>query len=385
MEAFSPIRQRVLFRKLYRRTIRYPVRRLVLRLKKLAGWLGIPVLQVYRGYGNQHQFFLMGRVIEDYGLDTPRHTDSFWRNMQSMLKRYLADGIPSVPVVAEYGGQISRTLTDEDGFFEFTFRTEPGEQEQMWQKVRVGLAFSAPQGSVNEAVGEVQVPTAPRFGVISDVDDTFMISHSTHTGRKLRLMLLKNAHTRVAFSGAPSFYHALHRQEGTPSPFFYVSSSEWNLYDLLDDFCRVHHIPKGTFLLRDPDEAFWQFWRSKHVNHDHKFLKIRAIMETYAHLPFILIGDSGQRDAEIYAQICREMPSRVLAVYIRNVSGKERAARIREMAEELRTSGIELHLVRNSLEAALHAAQAGFISEEALRSIAAEAQRKNNRLHKLLR
>jgi phosphatidate phosphatase APP1 len=104
------------------------------------------------------------------------------------------------------------------------------------------------------ADGHILVPpAASQFGVISDVDDTILVSGVTNLLRMARLAFLNNARTRLPFAGVAAFYRAL--QSGPEStlfnPVFYVSSSPWNLYDLLVDFCAVQGIPKGPFMLRD--------------------------------------------------------------------------------------------------------------------------------------
>src|SRR5690606_26771482 len=177
------------------------------------------------------------------------------------------------------------------------------------------------------ARGQVMLLTSDsQFGIISDVDDTILVSKATNLLKKLRLMLFKNAHSRLPFEGVAAFYRAL--QKGVTgnfyNPIFYVSSSEWNLYDLLVDFCLVRGIPKGPFLLQTLEEDWYKFWKSGGGTHGHKVDKIRHILTTYHDLRFILIGDSGQKDAEIYSKIVHEYPERILAIYIRDVSKKKR-------------------------------------------------------------
>src|SRR5690606_25786914 len=108
-----------------------------------------------------------------------------------------------------------------------------------------------------------------QLGIISDIDDTILISHSTSLIKKLRLMLLKNASTRLPFEGVAAFYRALHRgiNSNCLNPLFYVSSSEWNLYDLLIDFCNHQHIPKGTFMLHDLKVGILKLFKSGRGKH----------------------------------------------------------------------------------------------------------------------
>src|SRR5690606_19793084 len=154
------------------------------------------------------------------------------------------------------------------------------------------------------ATGEVRIVShQQKLIVVSDIDDTVMISHSTQTLRKLRLMLLKNALTRSPFVEVSKFYRALAEETNTSAsnPFFYVSSSEWNLYDLLEDFFHFNHIPKGVFLLRKLKSSIYKFWKSGGGSHDHKYEKTESLLKLYSEQKFILIGDSGQHDPKIYS------------------------------------------------------------------------------------
>jgi phosphatidate phosphatase APP1 len=95
-------------------------------------------------------------------------------------------------------------------------------------------------------------------------------------------------------------------------------------------------------------------------------------METYPDLPFVLIGDSGQHDPEIYRKVLEEVPSRIKAIYIRDVTGDARDAEVLKLAEEARKHGGELLLVKNTAEAAKHAVEKGLISAASLPEIAGE-------------
>src|ERR1700754_688226 len=90
-------------------------------------------------------------------------------------------------------------------------------------------------------------------------------------------------------------------------------------------------------------------------------------------LPFILIGDSSQKDPEIYAEIVRACPGRVMAVYIRNVAANpERSESIQKLAGEILKEGSALVLADDSYAAGKHAAEHGWIVPAALDGIREE-------------
>jgi phosphatidate phosphatase APP1 len=141
---------------------------------------------------------------------------------------------------------------------------------------------------------------------------------------------------------------------------FYVSNSPWNLYDLLEDFLDVHGIPRGPLLLRD-----WSPRTTLKAGEAHKLAAIQQLLDAYPGLPVVLIGDSGERDPEIYRQVVLRHPGRVLAVYVRDVA-PERHADVRAIAAELAAHGVELVFSPDTEAARRHALDHGLIVAAAL-------------------
>jgi phosphatidate phosphatase APP1 len=171
-----------------------------------------------------------------------------------------------------------------------------------------------------------------------------------------------------------AFYRALEHGKGghAHNPVFYVSSSPWNLFDVLAEFLELKGIPAGPLMLRDWGISTVDPGEGGHLGH--KLRHIRTILELYPDLPFILVGDSGQEDPEIYHKAVMEHPERILAVYIRNVSrAPERADAIRALAAEVEKAGSTLLLADDTAAVAQHAADNGWINAEALAEVGAVA------------
>jgi phosphatidate phosphatase APP1 len=139
----------------------------------------------------------------------------------------------------------------------------------------------------------------------------------------------------------------------------YVSSSPWNLYDLLVDFFDIRGIPLGPLFLADWGLSTDTLLTPAH--RVHKIPTIQNLLETHPRLPFLLIGDSGQQDPEIYLEVVRHNPGRIPVVYIRDVASAKRDAEVHAIAEEVRRAGSEMVLAKDSAAAAEHAAARGFI------------------------
>jgi phosphatidate phosphatase APP1 len=356
--------------------IRKPIKWIKVFLKQKLGWLDFPRIVPYRGYGNETDVFIRGMVIEDKGLAKPLDKLKFWHNFLATIKRFSSDEIPGVTVKAELLGIIQKVETDDLGFFDFHFHFENKDEvllSKEWHTVHFQLLDEIVEDQpLIYATGEVRiVPSIQKRIIVSDVDDTVMVSHATQIFRKLRLMLFKNALTRNPFSNVGLFYYGL--AEGKDklenNPFFFVSSSEWNLYDLLEDFFAFNKIPKGVFLLRTLTHSIYKFWKSGGGSHEHKYDKIRMLMEFYPQSNFILIGDSGQHDPEIYSRLAIDFPSRVEVIYIRRIRSKSYLEKEENLYKKLATVNTSYLEVKETHEAVHHASKMGYTSIDLLTEI----------------
>lgn len=340
--------------------------RLKLFLKLRYGWLGPVHILPYRGHGTSRVLHLTGRVMEEKEIWLPAMDDSVWRNLRAMIRRFVSAEVPGARVRVRCGDLERLVIADDEGFFDA--RIEPkgsASADEEWPQVKLELIWPMAKGQTGaRAVGEVLVP--PRgavFGVISDVDDTIVRTGATSILMTLRLVLFSNAHTRLPFEGVAAFYRAL-RAGGDgerENPIFYVSTGPWNLYDLVSDFLALQDIPAGPIFMKD-----WGGLKDVLRGADHRTHKlgvIREILREHPGLPFVLVGDSGQQDAETYGQIASEHPDRVLAIYIRDVDHRS-AARdraVRAVAADMCALNVPMLLVEDTVGAAGHAASHGLI------------------------
>jgi phosphatidate phosphatase APP1 len=361
-----------------------PFKRLKLYIKQKLGWLDTPKILPYKGYGNHKELFIQGMVIEDKGLSKPQDRHRFWHNMLATIKRFSGDEIAGVNVKATFEDQTQVAETDDQGFFLFRFEVKENIEERPaknWYQVHFELMDEIIENQPEvKATGDVQIiPEGNERIVVSDIDDTVMVSHATQTLRKLRLMLFKNALTRNPFTGVSAFYLALAKGEEEAStishPFFYVSSSEWNLYDLLDDFFAFNQLPQGVFLLQRLEHNILKFWKSGGGTHHHKYEKIKRLLEFYPNRDFILIGDSGQRDPALYSRLALEFPGRIEAIFIRKIRSRSFLEKEENIAQKL--SGVKTGYfeVKNSYEAAQISLKRGYINKKYFEEIEAELQK----------
>jgi phosphatidate phosphatase APP1 len=291
-----------------------------------------------------------------------------------MYRRFESDEIPQARLQVNFKDLQQEVTTDEEGFFDVEIQPQTKlSSDRLWQNVHLELLEPHPDPSKPiQAEGEVIVVSErAKFGVISDIDDTIVHTAATDLLKMIRIAYLGNERTRRPFAGVPAFYQALQQgQSGSESnPIFYVSSSAWNMYDLFVKFMDFNDIPHGSLLLRDIELSPANLLSFKHKRH--KIEQITPILDRFSHLPFLMIGDSGQKDAEIYRQIVRNYPKRIKGIYIHDVTPKnsKRRQELSAIAEEVRQTGCEYIVFSEMLTAANHAAERGWIAREALEQI----------------
>jgi phosphatidate phosphatase APP1 len=331
-----------------------------------------PVIQPFRGYGRRDRLWLMGRVLREPRIPASAAGDPLWRILLAAWRRFESDEVPGARVRATAAGASVDLEADEEGYFSGWL--EPRRPLPAGKRsVEVELELlDAPAGSAVRATGEVLLaPATARFAVVSDIDDTVVPTEAGRLLRMARNTLLHNAHSRVPFPGVAAFYGALAAGRGAEgNPFLYVSSGPWNLYDLLLEAFRLHGMPPGAVVLRDWGLSAEGLLPTRHRHH--KLAAIRQALEVWSELPFLLVGDSGQQDPEIYREVAGDHPERVLAVYIRNVSRDlARPAAIGRLAAEVAEAGGTLLLAPTAWELASHAAERGWITADSLPAVAA--------------
>jgi len=339
---------------------------------------GPPRVVPYRDFGTPRALTVSGRALRDLPLAASAPDDAVWQNLLATLRRFDSREIPGARVRVSYGNDVRVVTADGEGYFSATLTpSTPVSADLTWHEVKVELLPVTAADALSESQAQVLVPSRHAvFGVISDVDDTVVRTDATQTLRMMRTVFLGNSRTRLPFPGVAAFYRALQRgpQGDEINPLFYVSSGPWNLYELLVEFFELQKIPRGPLLLRDWGITARRELPTHHVTH--KAEAIRRILATYPTLPFILVGDSGQDDPEIYAAVIREFPGRVHVAYIRDVNPDEqRRGAIRALGDALAKEGGRLVLAEDTLAAARHAAAAGWLQEAALAEIAADAAR----------
>lgn len=269
--------------------------------------------------------------------------------------------------------------TDEEGFFEFEFNFDsPIDYDKHGKTVKFSLLETKTEKDETEAEGYVFVPDREtEFGIISDIDDTILVSKITHFLSRIKLALLNDATERSPFPGIAAFLRALQKgyDDKGINPLFFVSGSEWNLYDLLVNFFKYHDVPEGPLFLRDKGLNPAEKGRLETKGKNYKMHKIRHVLKTYPDMKFICIGDSGEHDPETYYKILEEFPNQIIGIYIRDVSPEKRDKEVEEICKKVEEKGAQMVLVEETYSAAQHALKMNWINEEQLADIKQECEK----------
>lgn len=328
---------------------------------------------VFQSYGTASHLYVRGRALEDESIDLEgKHP---LRLLINAYKRFETDEIRHATLLLKLpNGNIFEVLTDAKGYFlldEQIKGLDTLANAEGWLSFEVAYKDFASKRIIqlkNRFPGEMLIPSLSTdedsgnvsFGVISDIDDTIIHTGlvSTFKWRVIYNTFLKRASKRTPLEGAAEFYHLLHRGKSgeEANPIFYVSHSPWNLYRYLEFFLKKNDFPKGPILLRE----FADFRKRKNNDKPQKQREILNILKTYPQLKLILIGDSGERDADIYLEIAELYPERILAIYLRSVKHKKKMLRVKGLYENYKTT--PALLVDSSEQAIKHARENGFVA-----------------------
>ncbi|WRI31756.1 DUF2183 domain-containing protein [Maribacter sp. BPC-D8] len=320
----------------------------------------------FQSYGSTSRLYVRGRAIEDENIDLDQK--GIFNLMKNTWKRFETDEIKNSPLKITFSnGETVHGTTDGDGYYlidENISGLQKLANEEGWVTFDLSFTKANLKREIilqNRFPGEMLIPSEhAKFGVISDIDDTIL-----HTGvvssLKWKVILntmFKRATKRLQLEGTSDFYTKLHQGKSgnEANPIFYVSHSPWNLYRYLELFLKTNNFPKGPILLRSM--ASFKM-RKKSDEKPQKQKEISNLLKSYPDLKFILIGDSGEKDGDIYQEISTLFPGRIKAIYLRSVNHSKRMKRIENLFVDFKD--IPFLMVNKTAEAIDHAKKNGFI------------------------
>ena len=242
-------------------------------------------------------------------------TDQTASNFSRRLNLLLADNERGKRVVVRLAGN-NHELPEsaENGHFRKTIAIPAAQAESHAENGFIHYKAVTDDADPREFEGRVRLLEPDGLSVISDIDDTVKVSHVTDRRALLEHSLL------LDFVAAPGMAELYREWSAGDTGFHFVSSSPWQLYEPLSEFLDQHGYPWATFSLKSVrfrDETLFDLFKK---GTETKPVAIREILNRYPSRKFVLVGDSGEQDPEVYAALLRERPAQIVKVYIRNVT-----------------------------------------------------------------
>jgi phosphatidate phosphatase APP1 len=278
----------------------------------------------FRGYASQDKLFIQGRISR-YRVINNHPDASPWEQLNDTVKRIFNTRIPDVSCEISLLGNSFYTTSNSAGYFtlEIDWPAVEIPEQSCWLPAEIMILPSDEYFIEKNLIrGEILfISKNQKFIVISDIDDTLLLTgvRSLFYWKVLYNTFLKNLEQRRGIPGAPAFFQRFtqlkdHRDWQTYV--FYISSTPRTLYDFVLSWLERYHFPKGPILLKDfglstLDKGVLRF--------KSKLSWIRHVMSVFPTIPFVLVGDSGEKDFFLYQKISREFPDKVKAILIRDI------------------------------------------------------------------
>lgn len=268
------------------------------------GW--VPHVEAYTGYGTARRVRVLARVVL-----APRNWARSTADRRG-FRNYLGFPAPAEPVTITLGGLTTEATSDRAGYVDAEVAVElsPGLHE-----VTITATTSGRRTSGHVLV----VGDATTFGVVSDIDDTVMVTSVPRLLLAVWNTFLIRTSARKAVTGMAELYRDLQTKH-PDAPFVYVSTGAWNTASVLQRFLARNDFPTGPLLLTDwgPTNTGW--FRSGPA---HKDGSLDHIFRMFPHVTWLLVGDDGQHDPDIYRRAVQRHPGRVAAVAIRRLTAAQ--------------------------------------------------------------
>jgi len=272
---------------------------------------------VYNAYGNTHHIIIQGRMEKEKSYKKVKKNDSWFTNIFRRLRELKKDEIKSKNIIATINQKSFITKGDSEGYFKFDIKTKKG-LKSGYQNIELQIQNNPDIKKVKATI----IGSKPLIGIISDFDDTLIISNVTN---KIKLginTMFKNYKQRKMVLGMAEKFEKILSQnpKGAPSTLFILSGSPQQLFKPINSFLNYHNFPKRVLILKkahgdNKDPLTDQF--------AYKTQKIEQLIKLYPNIKWIMFGDSGEKDLQVYRFIKSKYPNRVKEYYIRDIqSGK---------------------------------------------------------------
>lgn len=266
-------------------------------------------------FGNSKHVLIEGRIIEKrVKAGAAKESDGIVKNLWNSLRQFFNDEEEGEAVYVSMPKGLYKTRTDEEGYFRFDLKLR--------QPLKPGYQAVKLNHKKNKLQTECQlyvVPETITSGIISDFDDTVIVSDVTDKIKLLTNLFTKNYTQRKLVQGVVAFYkkELLKNNPDNLAPLIFVTGSPRQIQEGIQKFLDFHHFPPRIIITKklngeNSDPLLDQF--------SYKTNKIEELFALFPQVKFLLVGDDGEKDPEIYQYIQENYPERVSEIWIRQVS-----------------------------------------------------------------
>ena len=278
-------------------------------LARTLSWRGFRTrVLTYSGYGSTRSARAMGRIVLSRPDAAEQPIDAMHATVLRGIRVFLAAPQTGLPVEITFGAATAKVSSDRGGYFDVDLTGHglaPG-----WHHAIVrcaGVEARAPIQVIGDDVG---------FGIISDIDDTCLVTSLPRMVLAAYNTFVLPETARRVVPGMSALYRSL-LAHNPGSPVIYLSTGAWNTQPIINRFLQRHGFPNGALLMTDWGATETAAFRS---GREHKRSQLRRLAAEFPNIKWLLVGDDGQHDPEIYDEFAAEQPGRVRAIAIRQLT-----------------------------------------------------------------
>jgi phosphatidate phosphatase APP1 len=278
------------------------------RLLRSLGWREKVIC--YTGYGTTQCIRVLARVV----LIPGRASTGIAKDVGEFVKRrgfrnFYTVPCVRVPINITVGKTEYRSFTDRGGYIDFRIHDHglaPG-----WRTITINSRGSKAVKAEVQVIGDDET-----FGIISDIDDTVISTWLPRLFIAFWNSFIRDESARQSPPGMAQMYQRL-LDDHPGAPVIYISTGAWDTYSFLRRFLSRHRFPDGPMLLTDwgPTNTGW--FRSGSA---HKANTLQQLIEDLPGISWVLVGDDGQHDLDIYSTFAEVAPRYVRAIAIRRLA-----------------------------------------------------------------
>jgi phosphatidate phosphatase APP1 len=236
---------------------------------------------------------------------------SNFKNLQKVVKTYFIPAYANKKISISADDQTIETTSDQHGSFSVVT------DHLINGNLKVKIDNNAESLVIVQTYPILFKTTESPFDIISDIDDTILVSYTADFFKRIATILFTSPGKRKVIDFTQKLFQEIKKYD---TRVFYVSKSESNLFAMLTSFIEHNKLPKGKLILTPYLSISQLFHPKKGVNY--KLDNIKFILNNTKTKKYVLIGDDSQKDMEVYNQIATEFPERILKIYIRQTKRK---------------------------------------------------------------